>query len=265
MNFAEQYGPWAVIAGGSEGIGAAFARRFAAEGINLVLLARKPGPLKELADDIRATYGVEVREASVDLTAADIGEQVAALAEGCDVGMLVYNAGAGDHYQFVLDEPLEASMHHVKLNCVGPLTLFYQFGGPMVARKRGGVIFVSGMAGFAGAGGIALYAATKAFENILAEGLWYEMRQHGVHVLVMPAGATDTPAMSRIPVELGDWKPMDPNDVVTEGLEHLADGPQWIPGQHNREHAAAMVTMSRKEMVEAVSWGAASVWGRLDG
>lgn len=70
-DFSDRYGPWALIAGGSEGTGEAFARRLAAEGINLVLLARRQVPLDSLAADVRAEHNVEVRTASVDLGDAD--------------------------------------------------------------------------------------------------------------------------------------------------------------------------------------------------
>src|SRR5260370_9653971 len=85
--FGKQYGPWAVIAGGSEGVGAAFARKVAAHGINLLLLARKPQPLVELSKTITRESQVEVRAAPLDLTVPDVLERVRALTDGLEVGL----------------------------------------------------------------------------------------------------------------------------------------------------------------------------------
>src|SRR3546814_14066374 len=93
----EKYGPWAVIAGGSEGVGAAFADQLAAAGLNLVLLARKPGPLEETAEAVRRTHGVEVRTLSVDLTEPGVTKQIAELPEDGELGLLVVNAGANTY------------------------------------------------------------------------------------------------------------------------------------------------------------------------
>ena len=89
----EKYGPWALIVGGSEGIGAAFARVLAAKNLNIVLVARKPEPLEELAEDLRET-GVEVRTVSADLSKTDVLDKVRTATDDVDVGFLIYNAGA---------------------------------------------------------------------------------------------------------------------------------------------------------------------------
>ena len=89
----EKYGPWALIVGGSEGIGAAFARALAAKNFNIVLVARKPEPLEELADELRDT-GVEARTVSADLGTTDVLDKVRAATDDVDVGFLIYNVGA---------------------------------------------------------------------------------------------------------------------------------------------------------------------------
>src|SRR5579862_6842773 len=94
LSFAERYGPWAIVAGGSEGLGVAFAHRLAEQGLNLLLIARKPEPLERLANDVREAYGREVCSLSVDLTLSDATDRIVAAISGRDVGFLVYNAGA---------------------------------------------------------------------------------------------------------------------------------------------------------------------------
>jgi short-subunit dehydrogenase len=88
-----KYGPWAVIAGGSEGVGAEFARMLAEDGFNLVLVARKPGPLEQIAGQCR-DLGAQVSALSLDLLDVDGVSQIVAATAGLDVGLLIYNAGA---------------------------------------------------------------------------------------------------------------------------------------------------------------------------
>ena len=114
--FAEKYGPWAVIAGGSEGIGASFARKIAGQGVNVVLLARKPAPLEEVAQEIRRTTKAQVRSASVDLSAADLKEQLQKVTGDIEVGMVVYNAGAESKMVPFLDRPMDELMRLIGVN-----------------------------------------------------------------------------------------------------------------------------------------------------
>src|SRR5262245_30403255 len=103
-----KYGPWCLIAGGSEGIGSAFAREVAAHGINLFLLARKPGPLEETASELRTTYpGVQVRTLPIDLGRPDAGAEVKAATRNLEVGFLIFNAGAETLYADFLDQGWE--------------------------------------------------------------------------------------------------------------------------------------------------------------
>ena len=146
--FAEKYGPWAVIAGGSEGIGASFARKLAHQGINVVLLARKPEPLEEVAREIRAATKAQVRAASLDLTAPDLKQRLAELTGDIEVGMVVYNAGAENAMVPFLDRPLDQLMRVIGVNVIGTTTMLHHFAAPMRARRRGGIIVVGSMAGF---------------------------------------------------------------------------------------------------------------------
>jgi short-subunit dehydrogenase len=119
------------------------------------------------------------------------------------------------------------------------------------------------MAGLAGCGRVATYAATKAFDQVLAEGLWKELAPHGVHVLALIAGATDTPALARSGAQVtAEYPPMDPGDVAREGLAHLADGPTWFAGEGNRAGAAFFRTMERADAVAALSAGTDALYPR---
>ena len=137
MDFA-QYGPWAFLAGGSEGVGASFARKLAASGINLIIAARKPEPIDDLAQELRATFGIEVRALPLNLAAPDMLAKVEAATCDIDVGMLVYNAGAETSLSPFLDRKPGRAEMLVTLNVVAPTQLAYLFGQGMRDGGRGG-------------------------------------------------------------------------------------------------------------------------------
>ncbi|THA31639.1 SDR family NAD(P)-dependent oxidoreductase [Streptomyces sp. A1277] len=225
------YGPWAVVAGGSEGVGASFAHRLADAGINLVLIARKPGPLEETADRARAR-GVEVRTLALDLLGPGAPDKVRAATDGLEVGLLVFNAGANSYgHEFVTGD-LDRVQGVLDLNITAQLALTHHFGALMKERGRGGILLVGSLSGYLGQAQISVYSAAKAFSRVFAEGLWLELRPHGVHVLELVLGVTRTPAMERagLRMDLPGLRVAEPDDVAREGLEHLADGPVHIAG-----------------------------------
>lgn len=227
---AKQYGPWAVIAGGSEGVGAAFARKLAAKGINLVLLARKPAPLEEVADQVRRESGVSVRTLPLDLSANDMLARIRAATDDIEVGLVIYNAGAEVNIRDFHDRDLADAERMIALNVTGPTRLAHHFGAAMRQRRRGGIILVGSIAGYAGGPRMAMYSATKAFDYILAEGLWYELGAYNVQVLGLILGATRTPAMARMGMKLDKLEAADPEAVAQEGLDHLGVDPIWHTG-----------------------------------
>jgi short-subunit dehydrogenase len=274
-DFAHRYGPWAVIAGGSEGTGRSFALELAARGLNLVLLARSESALSAMANEIRDRHAVEVATAVVDLTTPGFEEVVIASTADKEVGLVVYNAGSMHGAGLFIDQPLDRALRLVRLNCAGPLFVAHHFGQRLRDRRRGGIILMASMAGLAGTGFAAAYSATKAFDIVLAESLWFELRTVGVDVLGLIAGATNTPAMQRSGVrfadpgardtERSDAGPnvvaMEPDEVVAEALAHLGEGPVWIAGARNREAAEWLRRAARGEIVTAMSTASAQLYG----
>jgi len=260
--FAEQYGPWAVIAGGSEGVGAGFARKLAAKGLNLVLLARKPGPLEALAQAIRAESQVEVRTLATDLTAPDMLERVKAATAGLEVGLMIYNAGAVSRFVEFIDGTVDEALRMVRLNVVGQTALAHHFGTGMRARGRGGIVLIGSVAGYAGGPEEICYSAAKAYTRIFSEGLWYEMKPHGVHVLGLILGLTRTPAMERQGLNMSnpEFPPADPDAVAQEGLDHLAEGPLWH-ADGTGEGAHYLNALPREQAVEFMAQGAKALHG----
>src|SRR5215469_13347967 len=99
-SFAERYGPWAVVAGASEGVGECFAQAVAERGVNVVLLARRQEVLDEVADSIRAATGVDVRPVGIDLATEAAMDQIRSATKDLDVGLMMYCAGADPNYTF---------------------------------------------------------------------------------------------------------------------------------------------------------------------
>jgi NAD(P)-dependent dehydrogenase (short-subunit alcohol dehydrogenase family) len=147
---AAKYGPWGIVAGGSDGTGIAFGHEMAERGINVILVARREAVLASAAEEIRASHGAEVRTVALDL--AEPGA-IAALAEATtdlEVGLLVYNAGADDAPGPFLDKDLAAHLAMVRRNCASVLEAAHRFGAPMVRRGRGGLVVVTSGAAWAG-------------------------------------------------------------------------------------------------------------------
>lgn len=231
MTDLTKYGPWAVIAGGSEGVGAEFAKMLAGEGFNLVLVARKPGPLEETAQRCRA-LGADVRTVSIDLLDSAAVDRIVETTADLDVGLLIYNAGASTCNEPFLDAPLADFQAVIDLNVTRMLELVQHYGRPMADRRRGGILLVGSLAGYMGAFRHTVYAGAKAFSRTFAESLWLELREYQVDVLELVLGVTRTPAMERIGLNF-DAPGMivnDPAEVAAEGLAHLAEGPVYVAG-----------------------------------
>jgi short-subunit dehydrogenase len=249
-----RYGPWALVLGASEGIGAQFARRLAAAGINLVLVARNRDRLDDLAGELRAR-GVEARVAVIDLSDDDAAERVIASTVDLAVGLVIFNAGAVDQGTTFLDAPLATWLAIVQRNNLLAVQLCHHFGLPMRDRGRGGLLLISSGAGAAGGSRIGIYSASKAFDKNFGEALWAELSGLGVDVLVAVVPPTRTPAMERLLARTGLPVPAtlaDPDDVAAASLAHLTAGPTLVfSDDHGGLDPAA--TEARRQLVSAIS------------
>ena len=252
-DFVDKYGRWAVIAGASEGIGASVADQLAARGLDLVLLARNGALLDEVATRARDEHGVQTRVVVQDLTDPDIAARVAEATAGLDVGLLIYNAGASERTAAFLDNELDYSLKQIKLDCVGPIALAHHFGTAMRERGRGGIVLVASLACVAGSATLAVYSAVKAFQHNFAEGLWAELRPHGVDVCCTPLGMTYTPALQRMGVDYDPAVQMLSEDVAREIVENIGNGPVHVVGENNRAMASQVWTIDRRSLVEMMS------------
>ena len=251
--FAARYGRWALIAGASEGIGAALADQLAERGLDLILIARNGPLLEEVAAQARSRHGVQVRAVVQDLTADDMVSRIAAATDGLDIGLLIYNAGASDRTNMFLDNEIDYSCQQVALDCVGPMALTRHFGSAMRERGRGGIVIVASLACLAGSATLAVYSAVKAFQLNFAEGLWAELRPHGVDVCCTPLGMTYTPALQRMGVDYDPAAHMRSEDVALEIIDNIGNGPVHVVGENNRAMAQQIWTVDRRTLVEMIS------------
>jgi short-subunit dehydrogenase len=230
--FVEKYGPYALVAGGSYGLGGAFAEGIARRGINLVIVARKKDTLEATAARLRETYGVDVKTIAADLADVDnVKKRVGAL--GVEIGLFVYDAAfvpIGPFAEATEDQLAAAAAVNVR----APLLLTKLFATPMIQRGRGGIVLMSSLAGGQGSPNLATYAATKAFNTIFAEGLWKELAPRGVDVLVCTAGAIMTPGYEQAENVKPAPGTLPPTAVAEQTLDALGNGPVVVPGAVNK-------------------------------
>lgn len=255
--FRNRYGPWVLIAGASEGTGASFARQLAAKGLNLILVARRQGPLDILADELRSDHHVECVTASIDLSADDATAQLLAAASGREVGLLILNAGADPNGAFFLDGDVANWDALIMRNVMTTTRALHAFAAPMRDRGRGGLLIVGSGACYGGLPGINVYAATKAFDLVLSESLWAELEPHGVDVLSYVLGRTDTPAHRELMESRGMAIPdgmANADDVARLGLERLPFGPVCNWGEADDEaKMSASSAAQRRERIRMIS------------
>jgi short-subunit dehydrogenase len=235
-DFPLRYGPWALVAGASEGLGAEFATQLARNKLNLVLIARRKEVLEVLASKLAQEYAIEVRTLELDLARDDADSIIAEQTGDLDIGLLVYNAAVSLIGPF-FSQSLQDHQNEVIVNCRAPMTLVYLFGQRMLKRRRGGIILMSSLSSAQGSALVANYAATKAYNRILAEGLWEELRTQGVDVLACSAGPISTPNyIASLPVatKRSAGMTLSTYTVVAETLAGLGRGPFVIPGRQYR-------------------------------
>ena len=257
--FAKRYGPWALVAGASDGVGAAYARAMAERGLDVVLLARRKAALDDVAAAIRADTGVETRAVAIDLSEHDAMAKILDATAGLEIGMVMYCAGADANFEPFLANPVKVALAMVQRNCIVPMQVCHHFAGPMKARGRGGIVLVSSGAGIVGAPNMVAYCATKAFDTVMAEALWAELHGDGVDVLALVLGVTDTPALRRLLVRRGNKAAADnatpipgaatPEQVVADALGNLGKNPTWIVGEQTRQGLQQLSALPRSEAV----------------
>lgn len=182
-----------LITGASTGIGAAFARKLAALGRNVLLVARSEDKLIALCNELGRLTSIRAQYLALDLKDPEARSQLfeETKKRGLEIDTLINNAGFGSMNDFAKVE-LEREFEMIELNITAVVDLTHRFLGPMRERKRGTIINVASTAGFQPVPYMATYAATKAFVLSFSEALWDENRMHGIHVMALCPGVTET-------------------------------------------------------------------------
>ncbi len=269
MTFTAKYGPWALVAGASDGVGAAFARGLAERGVNVVLIARRQAVLDDVAAAIENETSASTRTLAVDLAEPGAAAAIAAATSDLEVGFLVYCAGADPDFKPFLANPIETAEAMVQRNCVVPMQLCHQFAAAMVERGRGGIVLFGSGAGLAGGANMVAYGASKAFDMVFAEALWAELHDKGVDVLGLILGKTDTPALRQLEHSRGQIGSLDEvppgaaavADVIAEAFENLGNGPTLMVGDMMRAAEQMLASLTRNQAVALFAQAAAAAMG----
>ena len=246
QQWQEQYGPWAVITGASSGIGRELAWAIAARGLNVVLVARRQAALDTLASDLAQRFGVDTRVITADLSELADVKKVEQMTQSLEIGLLVASAGFGTTGHFLAGD-IEKEINMLNVNCRALMMMSHAFGRRFAQQKRGGLILLSSILAFQGTPNSAHYGATKAYVQMLAEGLHIELTPAGVDVLAVAPGPTNSGFADRANMQMSGA--MNAKDLAEPILQALGRRTTVLPG-----------TLSK-----AIYWGLHSMprWGRL--
>lgn len=251
--------PTALVTGATAGIGLSFARRLAADGHDLVLVARDTGRLEEVAAELRTAYGREVEVLVADLVDP---EQLGRVAErvgdrGRPVDVLVNNAGFGLVDTFLRSD-VDDEVRMLDILCRAVLVLSHAAAPAMVERRRGAIVNVSSVSGFVAMG---TYSAAKAWATAFSEGLASELAPHGVTVTALCPGFVRTQFhqragmdMSRLPA----WAWLDSDDLVHACLADVRRGAVVSVPSLPYTVLVALVRHAPRALVRRGSWAVAS-------
>lgn len=251
--FKERYGPVALITGASSGIGWAFAEELAERGFDLVLAARRTERLEDLAAKLKAAHGTASQLCESDLAQPDAPAKLLAATAGVDIGLVVSNAGFNIRGLFEeTDAGRMAEM--LTVNCHAPMQLAHGFLPRLKARGKGGIVFTSSVEGLIGCPFSTAYSATKALVVGLGEGLWGELQGTGVDVLTLCPGATESEATAKYAEQYAAVPNMQPaRDVVRLALDHIAEGPTYVPNDHYRAQFDQLTAMPRRDALATMA------------
>ncbi len=238
----------ALITGASAGIGATFARHLAAEGYDLLLVARRAERLSALAAELSAAHGIRCEVFAADLTDPAAPQAIIEHAEeqlGMNIDFLVNNAGLSGKSKFV-DAPWQELAGEIQLMITAVTELAHRVAPGMKARGWGRIINLSSLAAFSPPGESLLYTGIKSYVLNISESLDMELKPHGVHVTALCPGFTwsefhDVMGTRDTTNKFPDFLWQQPEDVVKEGYEAVMKGkPVCVPGMVNKAIAAGM-------------------------
>jgi short-subunit dehydrogenase len=243
MRNLQQYGPWALITGASDGIGKALAEQIAAAGLNVALVARSEVRLRALANDLETRHGIETAVVAADLADPDAVAHVETVTNGLEVGLVVLAAGFGTTGTF-LETSLAQEMALIAVNIAAVTRLSHTFAGRLAGRGNGGIVLFGSIVGWQGVPGQANYAASKAYIQSLAEGLHDELEPHGLDVLAVAPGPVASGFGARAGLAMSGATA--PDVVATATLEALGRRRTVIPGARGKFLTSVLRPLPRR-------------------
>lgn len=247
--FRERYGPVALVTGASSGIGLAIAEELAARGFDLVLTARRTNRLEAIAQRLLSKNGVRTSVICADLSDPEAPARLLQETEGCDIGLLVSNAGFNIKGRFESQDASEMA-RMLTVNCHAPMQLAHGFLPRLKTRGRGGIMFTASVEGLIACPYSTAYSASKALVVSLGEGLWGECLGTGVDVLTLCPGATESEATEGME-NLTDLQ--SAHEVARLALDHLGEGPTFVPHDHYRGLFDNLRALPRREALTAMA------------
>jgi len=253
----EWKGKWALVTGGSSGIGVALAKQLAAEGTHLVLAARRRERLEELARTLRQSHGIRTEVFIADLARPEAPQEIYDFTKqkGIEIDLLINNAGFGQYGELTAMEP-QRLLDMVQVNCAAVVHLTRLYIADMVARQRGDVLILASTASFQAVPYITTYAATKAFDLLFAEGLAEEMKRYGIRVCALCPGSTESEFHAVAGQEKfnGRHAQETAEKVARAGLQALAEGKSYvISGMGNYWGAQMQRLVPRRAVVRVAA------------
>jgi uncharacterized protein len=252
-SLADRYGGWALITGASSGIGRAMADQVAGRGMPCLILSNDDEPLQRARDELAAAHGVEIECVCVDLAEPDVAQQIRAQLGDRELGLLVSNASFGRTGLFGSDG-IESYRRMLAVNVDAYISLAHEFLPGMLGRGRGGMVFVSSLNSLVpGIGGSAVYSATKAFETSFACGLWHDLLDTAVDLLLVIPGPTRTGFQEEAGTKVASWA-MDPEAVASGALPELGRRLIHVAGDANQILAGSLQRLALEPRVQIASW-----------
>lgn len=231
----------ALVTGASSGIGAAFARVLAADGLDLVLVARRKEKLDDLAQELNSRHGVRVEVVAADLSDPGAPRAIVSAVQdlGVEIDVLVNNAGSSGSGTFV-DSDWSSLAAEIQVMVTAVTELCHLLAPGMRQRRSGRIVNVSSLAAFSPPGASLLYTGIKSFVLDVSQSLDMELKPHGVHVTALCPGFTRSEfhesmgtadAAAKLPAVL--WQ--ESEDVAREGWAAVEKGkPVCVPGAVNK-------------------------------
>jgi hypothetical protein len=219
----DTFGPWAIITGASSGIGKEFARQLAADGLNLVLVARRVTLLNDVGNELVKQFGIQYLAIEADLANEHSIEIITKATDNLDIGLLISNAGTGRPGKFLSFEEYDLK-YTLQLNAVSHMLLTHYFGRRLAKRGKGGVLLTGAMGAIDGVPYMANEAGTKGYIQSLGKSLHTEFKEFGLNITVLVTSPTETPVLGKLGFNKDNMpmKPISTVQCVKEALGALS-------------------------------------------